>query len=244
MIGMKTVRSLIRLAGFFLGLLILFAVGFLVAAAIGAFIPREFEGAKGLEASAGGLPSAGEQTVTIYLLTSLLHTDIAVPVSDDLLERFPGLLDTRLPIGNPRLKYLGFGWGSEAFYTTAGEYTDIKVATAWKAATGDRAIMRVTGLPDLQPGERVIALNLPPKAYQRLLTALESGFKINDAGKWIYHPQYSIGVADAFYAGKGHFNLLNPCNQWTGDVLSYAGVKAGWWTPTSYSLIWSLHWNN
>jgi len=104
--------------------------------------------------------------------------------------------------------------------------------------------MRITGLSGLRAGNDIHALQLTPKSFERLLDAIGSGFATDEGGSWVYHPEYSIGAVDAFFAANGHFNLFNPCNQWTGRVLSQAGVKTGRWTPTSYSLLWSLKWNN
>ena len=54
----------------------------------------------------------------------------------------------------------------------------------------------------------------------------------------------SIGSGDAFYEANGNFNLLSPCNQWTGRMLARAGVVTGAWTPTTHSLTTSVAWHN
>ena len=42
---------------------------------------------------------------------------------------------------NPNIKYLLFGWGSRAFYTTAKEFKDIRPIPVFKAITGDASAM-------------------------------------------------------------------------------------------------------
>jgi len=100
---MKTARTLFKATGLFLGLLVVLAAGYLVAAAIGAMLPRVATSTTSLATTAGQV-STVERPVTVYLLSSLLHTDIAVPVSANLIARFPGLAGTRLPFDNPQMK--------------------------------------------------------------------------------------------------------------------------------------------
>lgn len=238
----KLARSLVRIAGLLFLVLIVPVLGFLGAAAIGAFIPRDVPSSVAEAASANA--SDTQDTVTIFLLTSPLHADIAIPFDGDLLARFPWLKETRLPLDNPRLAYLAFGWGSKAFYTTAGNYSDIGLSNTFTAVTGDSSVMRVIGLALLEAGSDTIPVELDAGEYQLLITQIKSGFSVKNDGKPEYLPQYSIGHNDAFFAGTGHFNIFHPCNQWAADVLSASGLSLGRWTPTTYSLLWSLRWNN
>ncbi len=232
----RKARFLLKMMGLFLCALILPVVLFLGAAMIGAHVPRSPVSAHAKEMA------SNSQTVTIYLVTGLLHADIAIPYDAALRDKFPWLVQTRLPLDNPRLAYLAFGWGSKAFYTTAGTYRDIGVSNTFTAVTGDMAVMRVIGLGALEAGPDVYPVRLDKTQYLRLLEAISSGFAVNE-NRAEYLPQYSIGQGDAFFAGNGHFNILNPCNQWTADVLSYAGLKVGRWTPTTHALIRSLKWH-
>lgn len=238
----KLTRILIKAAGHLLSLIVLPAALFLGAASIGAFAPRAEPGAKH-ESQTGTAPEA-DGMVTIYLLTSPLHADIALPFDENLQSEFPWLHETRLPLDNPNMAYLGFGWGSRAFYTTAGNYSDIAISSTFTAITGDAAVMRVIGLPRLVGSENVIPVSLKSNEFRALIKQIKTGFELNKSNEPTYLPQYSIGANDAFYAGKGHFNIFNPCNQWAADILHASGVKTGRWTPTTYSLLWSLRWNN
>ncbi len=235
-------RSLVKAAGIVFLAVFLPVLLFLGAAGIGAFVPRAnllmVEKPK-----AGRIVNQSEESVTIFLVTSLLHADIAIPYSPKLLDEFPQFAETLLPLENPQLEYLGFGWGSKAFYTTAGTYKDIRFSTAITAITGDDAVMRVVGLPDLQANKNIVPLVLEGWQYRLLIENLKAGFIGSETGELKYLPGFSIGFGDAFFAGVGDFNIFNPCNQWAGEVLSKSGLKVGAFTPTTYSLLWSLEWN-
>ena len=45
----------------------------------------------------------------------------------------------------PDARWLVVGWGSAAFYTTAGTYADIAPSAVWTAATGDAAVRENLG---------------------------------------------------------------------------------------------------
>lgn len=235
-------RYLFKIAGLLILAIILPVALFLAAAGIGAVIPRQSVDYSD-KASSDRLHDIRQPDITIYLLTSPLHADIAVPFSLSLIQAFPDLLDTNLPLQNPQLKYLGFGWGSKAFYTTAGDYSDIRFSTAYRAITGDNSVMRIVALPELAVSNSIIPVKLKPWQYRLLIENLKNGFSLGNKGSLEYLPQYSIGPGDAFFAGAGHFDILYPCNQWAADVLFASGVTLGSWTPTTYSLVWSLQWN-
>ena len=197
-----------------------------LATMIGAFLPDERAKA-----------SSCEKTHHAFLVTGLLHADIAIPVTPELKRQFAFLNSSTLPINHPNLRYLAFGWGSEAFYTTAGTYADIEAGAVLKAVTGDDSVMRVTAFGELKPSESIIRLALNEGQFRRLMVAIREGFAqpvpVQMAG-------VSIGSYDAFYEGQGHFDIFRPCNQWVNEVLVNSGVPVGMWTPTTQSLSYSL----
>ncbi len=211
------------------GLLGLIVLGYLGAALITARI--------GQSVVSNGV--VGERRHTIHLVTTLLHADIALPVDERLLTRFPMLAQTDLPFGNPDMKHVLFGWGSQAFYTTAGSYLDVRPGAVLTAVTGDDSVMRVSAAGDLSAIDDVIRLSLSDAQLERLYDGLDQGFALEN-GQPVPMGEISIGPYDAFFKGRGHFNIFNPCNQWVNRVLSGVGVKLGLWTPTTQSLSQSL----
>lgn len=53
----------------------------------------------------------------ILILSNPIHTDIAIPVDDEMRARFRFLRDADLDPDSAALRYLVFGWGGRAFYT-------------------------------------------------------------------------------------------------------------------------------
>src|SRR5689334_14185814 len=90
----------------------LIAVAALVA---GTLLPRPFFG----PAQGGEAP-----TLRILVLSSPIHTDIAVPVQEVRDADFAFLRDARLPLDNPNARWVLFGWGGKSFYVATPEMTD------------------------------------------------------------------------------------------------------------------------
>jgi len=198
---------------------------YLLAALIGGLIPVSFNS---IDQEAKALEKP------IYLLSNLLHTDIAIPVNSLTLTEFAFLREAGFRLDNPNLQYLVIGWGSEAFYTSTGEYSDIKFSTAWKAITGDSSVMHIAPAGNLA-GDDLIALSLPEESFVKLVSFIKSSF-LEANGHTILLPGKTFGFGDVFYKANGHFNIFNPCNQWVSAALKETGLGTGVWTPTAYSL--------
>ncbi|MEZ5872681.1 MAG: TIGR02117 family protein [Nitratireductor sp.] len=215
-----------------IGVIAITVILYLGAAFVGALIP-----AQPIPAAVAGQSQAGEDGASrrIYLLTTLLHADIAIPVNDALRSRFDFLGDAGVPIDHPGLKYLIFGWGSREFYTRTARLSDIRPATAFRAITGDASVMHVYAAGDVSGLESAFGIDLPPGGPERLLAFIETGFA-RDAGRPVPIDGVSYGMADAFFAGVGHFDIMRPCNIWVGEALREAGLATGVWTPITGAL--------
>lgn len=174
--------------------------------------------------------------VRIGLIAGPLHYDVLLPLTPALRDRLAFAARAGVPVDHPGADWLLIGWGSRAFYTTAGSYADIAPGAVWTAATGDSAVMRldVTGaLPPQAPG--IDWLDLTPGQARaltdELLGAITGTARIPDAG---------FTATDAFFPAAGRFHLLRTCNVWLGERLRRAGVPVGLWTPTPFSLRLSL----
>lgn len=205
---------------------------YFLASMIGAYISGT------INQDSTGTPSQNDKE--IYLLTSLLHADIAIPVDAKVLQKFSFLKQSGIEMEHSGLKFLVFGWGSRAFYTTAGTYADITVSATVKAITSDTAVIHVVPAGQLTKNESSIAIKVTEQGFSRLLNFLYRSFEndITDTPTWLQN--VSHGYGDVFYLSNGNFNILNPCNVWTGNALKHAGVPVGAWTPTTQSLKWSL----
>ena len=179
--------------------------------------------------------SAKTPDKTIYLLAGLLHTDIAIPVDEEVVSQFGFLMEDGLTLDHPNLNYLIIGWGSRAFYTNTKEYADIGFATTWKAVTGDTSVMHIQPAGPIDGIEGLVRIGLNERAFRELLKFMKKSF-FHENDRPVPVPDATFGLGDIFYSGVGRFNIFKPCNVWTAEALRSAGVNTGIWTPTTFSL--------
>ncbi len=220
-----------RLVAWFIGLLgavCLVICSYLLAAGIG-----------GLIAIDGAGDARAPAPVRIYLLTNALHADFAIPIDETTRERYGFLREDGFPLDHPNLKYLVFGWGSRAFYTSAKTWGDIRPGPTLTAITGDRSVVHVVPATDISTRDNAVAVDLSQAGYERLLEHIDGSFAIGPAGPQLLDG-FNYGQGDLFYEAHGGFDIFTPCNIWVANGLRKAGVSTGIWTPTTYSLLLSL----
>lgn len=224
-------RRLLAAAGVATGLLLALvpALGlglYLLASVFGGLVPGAVTRVQGPD----GPP------VRIGLIAGPLHYDVLLPLTPALRERLAFAAAAGVPVDHAGAEWLLIGWGSRAFYTTAGTYADIAPAAVWTAATGDSAVIRldVTG-PIAPQAPGIDWLDLTPgqaaALSDELLAAITDTTRIPDAG---------FTATDAFFPARGRFHLFRTCNVWLGERLRQSGVPVGLWTPTTFSLRLSL----
>ena len=181
---------------------------------------------------------SGPLTREIGLLQGPIHTDILFPLTPETRARFAFAEAAGVPVNHPVAQWLVFGWGSAAFYTTAGTYADITASAVLTAATGDDAVIRLDVLGPLPPLENLRFLRLSEAQFQALLdrtsAALASETRLNLPG---------FTGTDAFFPAHGHFSALRTCNVWLGETLRAAGIPFGLWTPANWSVSLAQWWN-
>lgn len=222
-------RWLSRLAAFVLAL----PVVYLLAGFVGALIPG------------GGDAAEGPATIRVGLLRGPIHYDFLLPVDERTRPAFAfAEAQKGVPVSHPQARWIVVGWGSEAFYTTAGTYADITAAAVWTAATGDSAVMRVDVLADFAAGaEGLYWLDITPEEYARLLSGVEASFTRDPGGQPQPLAVAGLTGSDGFWQAAGHFSLLHPCNDWVGEQLRAAGLRFGLWTPTPQAVTLALWWH-
>ncbi len=177
----------------------------------------------------GQPPDVGD--IEIGLFAGPIHTDILIPATPQVRDRFGFLAAAGMPINHPDVAWVSLGWGARDFYTTTGDYTDLSPRPIWRAVTGDHAVMRVDLAGPLHADLDVTWLRLTPDQFAALLDAINAGFASDQP---IDHPGFN--ATDRFYPATGRFHLFRTCNAWVGDVLRGAGVRVGLWTPFTWSL--------
>lgn len=209
-------------AGF---LLILFALG------LGTFVPRPLV-APSLAAST--------ETREILLLSNPIHTDIALPLDDEVRAAFADLIPSGLPIGMPGADYLVFGWGGRSFYIETPTWGDLRPLPVFRALTLDRSVMHVqVAGPISRDHTEVRVLTVSAEGRRQMIAAIHESFERMD-GVPIVIEGAAYGLDDVFFEARGGFNALAGCNTWTAAMLRRGGLTTGWWTPLPQLLDWSL----
>jgi uncharacterized protein (TIGR02117 family) len=181
---------------------------------------------------------SGPPTRIIGLLQGPIHTDILFPLTPDTRARFAFAEAAGVPLQHPEAEWLLLGWGSAAFYTTAGTYADITTSAVLTAATGDDAVIRLDALGPLPSLDNVRFLTLSDAQFQALLTQTTTAFASQTK---LDHPGFT--GTDAFFPATGRFHLFRTCNVWLGETLRAAGIPFGVWTPANWSVTLSLDWH-
>ncbi len=132
------------------------------------------------------------------------------------------------------------GWGSRAFYTSTANYSDMKLGTIWTAITGDQSVMHIAPSGDVSKSEGAVQVEVTQAGFESMISFILGSFKHSGANPILLEGA-TFGFGDVFYEAEGHFNIFSPCNVWVSNALEKAGVSAGIWTPTTYSLLFH-HW--
>jgi uncharacterized protein (TIGR02117 family) len=182
-----------------------------------------------------GRDLAGPATRQIGLLQGPIHTDILFPLVPDVRARFAFAEGAGVPVLHPDGQWLMFGWGSRAFYTTAGTYADITAGSVMTAALGDAAVVRLDVTGPLPPLENLRFLDLSEAQFQALLS--RAAATITNPVP-LDHPGFT--GFDAFFPAQGTFHAFRTCNVWLGETFRAAGIPFGLWTPANWSISLAL----
>jgi len=180
----------------------------------------------------------------ILLLANPIHTDIALPVDDEVRAAFADLASAGLPVDMPGVEYLIIGWGGRSFYIETPTWGDIRPLPVLKALTIDRAVLHVSIAGEIDPAHpSVRPLVITEEGRRRMIAAIRESF-VRDGGVPVSIPGAAYGADDAFFEAEGAFNAFVGCNTWTAAVLRAGGVRTGWWTPLPQLLDLSVDLHN
>lgn len=167
----------------------------LVSLSLGTFVPRPLN--PRAEASLGG------ETAEILLLANPIHTDIALPVDDEVRAAFADLVPGGLPLDMPGVDYLIIGWGGRSFYIETPTWGDIRPLPVFRALTVDRSVLHasVAGSIDLEhPSVRKLAIT--EEGRRRMITEIRGSF-VREDGMPVAVPGAAYGLDDAFFEARG-----------------------------------------
>jgi len=169
--------------------------------------------------------------VELFINSNGVHTDIVVPIKNDVKDWSKDILFTHTKAKDSIMKYVAFGWGDKGFYLDTPEWSDLKASTAAKAAfyLGTSA-MHTRLYKDLKEDENCVRITISKKDYEELVAYITESFQLDDNGKIQWIADRSYGQYDAFYEGQGSYSLFYTCNTWANNALKAANQKAALWT--------------
>lgn len=196
---------------------------------------------------AGGLLTANgdwrpsDDGVPIFIRTNGVHTWIMVPtVTADMdwraLAPADHIKESRLN-GN----YLAFGFGNRDFYLNTPTWADLSFKTAFAAMIGGGpSLVHVDHETDPVEDEYTRRMTISREQYRRLTRYIRDSFQLDEQGRPMPLIGRGYGWSDVFYESGRSYNFVRTCNEWTGEALRTAGIRAGVWTPLSQSIMWRL----
>jgi len=171
--------------------------------------------------------------VTVYILTNGVHTDIVVPIKNDVFD-----WSSQVKFSNSHLadtaavEWLAMGWGDKGFYLETPTWDDLTFSTAFKAAFGlSTTAMHTTFCRTMTESRSCKKIMISQPQYKRLVQYISHSFQHNVDGYPIYiHTSANYNDADAFYEASGRYSLFKTCNSWANAALKSCGQKACLWT--------------
>ena len=221
-----TVKSvllyILKILGIILGIVVIYVV-------LGLLIPYIPVSAK---------DDGQKKEIPIYIYTNGVHTDIVMPVKNDLQD-----WSLKIPFADTKSKktdysYIGIGWGDKGFYLDTPTWADLKFSTAVKAAfwLSDSA-MHCTYYRTMKEGEDCKMIMISRGQYENLVKYVEDKFDRDQNGNFmLIHTNDVYGDNDAFYDAKGTYSFMYTCNTWSNNALKAAGQKAALWTPSDFGI--------
>jgi uncharacterized protein (TIGR02117 family) len=154
MTAKKMLFLILKVLGIVVGIVILYA-------ALGYLLPF-------IEVSAKD--DGQKKEIPIYIYTNGVHTDIVMPVKNDLQD-----WTAKIPFNNTKSKqtdysYVGIGWGDKGFYLDTPTWADLKFSTAFKAAFWlSESAMHCTYYKEMKEGSDCKKIMISRDQYQKLV---------------------------------------------------------------------------
>lgn len=208
----------------FIGKTILFFLGFVVLYIVTALILSKIVIEK---------EESTNNTVTIYVLTNGVHSDIVVPVKNKEIDWSKEIKYTNVQKVDSTFNYLGMGWGDKEIFIDMPTWADLTVSQAFKASFGlSTTAIHTTYHKNLIENDTCIKMKINNDQYSRLVSFIKKSFKPDADGHFInIKTDANYGKTDAFYEAIGSYSLFHTCNSWTNKALKKSGQKHVLWTP-------------
>lgn len=216
----KVVFKLVKYIGLFLFALLMYGI----VVTLLSFIPVNSYDSRTL------IPA---QKIEIYILTNGVHTDVVVPVKNEVFDWSKQVKFTDTKAKDSTAQFMAIGWGDRGFYLETPTWSDLKVSTALNAATGlSSSALHITFYKSLKEGIDCKKITIDSNEYKKLIVFINDSFQLNNGNVTKIDTKAVYGNNDAFYEAKGSYSLFYTCNTWANQALKAANQKAALWTIT------------
>jgi len=173
-----------------------------------------------------------EPLIEIYILSNGIHTDIVVPVKNELYD-WTTRISPNLTLSKiNNLNFLAIGWGDKGFYLNTPTWADLKFSTAFKATTGlSSSAMHCTFYKEMKVNAKCKKIMVSKENYKILIAEISKSFQEQKEQFIPIITEAVYGENDIFYEAKGSYSLFFTCNTWANSILKKANQKAALWTP-------------
>lgn len=171
--------------------------------------------------------------VSIYILTNGVHTDLVMPVKNELQDWSKEVKFENTVSKDTSMQFIALGWGDKGFYLETPTWADLKASTAFNAAFSlSTSAIHATFYKKMNEGPDCVKIDISKAQYTRLVHYIQNSFDLDPNGHYMnIKTNANYGVNDAFYEAKGSYNLFRTCNTWTNNGLKSCEQKAALWTP-------------
>lgn len=182
--------------------------------------------------------TAEGKSIPVYILSNGVHTDIVLPVKNDLYDWSQKVKFENTIAKDSTAQLVAFGWGDKGFYLETPTWDDLKFSTAFKAASGlSTSAIHVTFYRGLKENAQCKRLLASETEYMKLVDFIDNSFEHDFDGLLKIDTDAVYGKNDAFYEAKGSYSLFHTCNTWTNNALKAGNQKAALWTATDKGIL-------
>ncbi len=170
------------------------------------------------------------KTVTIYIQTNGVHTDLVLPVKNETYDWRNQIDIATTKSNDSNAQYVAIGWGDKGFYLETPSWAELKISTAAKAAFGlSSTAMHCTFHNHISESEHRKKIEISTEQYQRLIAFINNSFQWENGKTILVDTEVRYDDYDTFYEATGRYSMLRTCNTWTNQALKSAGLKACYW---------------
>lgn len=208
-----------------------------VTAFFGAIIPANPLWTNPLKSALSGPGKIPPDSVDIFVETNGIHVSIILPMHHD-----NGILSNKLRASHMQKpqyhsQYAMIGWGHKGVYQNAQNWNDLTFADASSALLGSGdALLHIYYRNNPKANAYRKKIRITRDQYINILRNISGYFKYDENENLRSFSGY--GADNIFYEAHGSYSAINTCNVWVGKILREAGLKIGYWTPFSQSIMY------